>query len=70
MDSHIHITLVALVLFMAIQYITTVVIAAQQFAIGYLYGAMKMMFVIINDGNEPRECSIWMYERACGYMER
>lgn len=46
-----------------------VVESTQQFASGYQYGAMMMMFVMIIEGDEPHH-RIWINERACCLMER
>ena len=36
----------------------TIVVVAQQLAIGDHYGTLMMMFVMIIEGNEPREHSV------------
>lgn len=48
----------------------TVVMVPQQFVIGNHYASMMMMFVTIIEDNEPRQCNVWMHEKACRFMER
>jgi hypothetical protein len=62
-DHRRHKLLVALVFFMAIRHVFTVVVALQQVAIYQQNSAMMMMGALILGGDAPRLQSIWMIER-------
>jgi hypothetical protein len=63
MDHRRHKLLVALVFFMAIQHVFTIVVVLQQVAIHQHNSTMMMMGALILGGDAPRLLSIWMIEQ-------